>query len=34
MKTGISLYPGLHGTAEEHMKLLEKAADAGTQTQA
>lgn len=29
MKTGISLYPGLHGAAEEHMKLLEKAADAG-----
>lgn len=29
MKTGISLYPGLHGTAEEHLALLEKAADAG-----
>lgn len=29
MKTGISLYPGLHGTAEEHVELLEKAADAG-----
>lgn len=29
MKTGISLYPGLHGTAEEHVELLEKAAAAG-----
>lgn len=29
MKTGISLYPGLHGTSEEHIKLLEKAADTG-----
>lgn len=29
MKTGISLYPGLSGTAEEHIQLLEKAAAAG-----